>query len=594
MAGTFHFLDVPLPTDLIKDALKRLEAGEAPSAIESTRFDFKEDPTRRSGDGQLQPGLEQSGAAARKFAAEVAAMANTPDGGAFLIGINDKTGEIIGTELEAEWLERRIHELLGDKVSLRVWPVKHTNDGAETKLLAIGVDYAHQPIEFDGKIQKRLKERKVTVTPTEALTARFAAMGVDPSAQPTTRSLSDVSSRTIEALRATLRDAGQRQSAQAPLTDIAARLGLLSDDQSYLNQAGVLLLADRQQPRLDYQHRQFPGSTADVERINLSNTSLLVELRTLTDAVERHNVSSDVVLHGIRRTYGSLPQRSAREAIVNGVAHRDWAPHAALPTVVEHIGHQLRVTSPGGLVDGITTDNILTHSSKPRYATLLSALRGLGLAEQQGIGIDTIHRELITIGAPPPEISATADEVVVVLQGRSPDQARIEFFNSVQAPGTGDDHAAAVEDVDFALIIDRLCDPRSPWATTASCARVLHRTPVDTNNALDRLTTYTSNARPIFTPVRVPKATPAAWTLTKPARQRLAIKPSPEEIEQAIVDWSVERGRISSSEYLGLFAVSQPTATKRLQELESAGLLAASTTSRAGQGFHYTLAASSR
>ena len=46
------------------------------------------------------------------------------------------------------------------------------------------------------------------------------------------------------------------------------------------------------------------------------------------------------------RKIRALPPKTVREAIVNGVIHRDWL--SPLPTVVEHIGDTLAVTSLGG------------------------------------------------------------------------------------------------------------------------------------------------------------------------------------------------------------------------------------------------------
>jgi len=588
MAGSFYFLDEPEPAELLADALRRLEAGELPSAIESTRFDFKEDPTRRGPKGSLSQGLSQDNSAARKLAAEVAAMANTRGGGALLIGVDDKTGTVIGCTLDAAWLERKIFELLGGQVAVHVAALGYEAGDFKTQLLAIEVQFSHQPIEFDGKVQERKNERKVTRTPTEALQGRYAALGVDPSAQLTTTPVEEVSPQTESVLRATLGVAQPGRFDTVALGDIVAAIGLASsDDQRHLNHAGVLLLCNRDAPRIDYHHRPSPGTTSKTERVNLANASLLVELQSVLDAIDRHNPATDVVVGSTRRSYEPLPHRSNREAVVNAVAHRDWARFSSHPTIVEHIGHQLRVTSPGGLIDGITTDNILTHSSKPRYLTLLAAFRNLGLAEQQGVGIDTIHRELITIGARPPEITAQADEVVVVLNGVTPDRGRIEFFNSVAGPA-GQDAAAAQEDVDFALVIDRLTNPVTPWITVESCAPVLQRTLVDAEYSLARVADYTAADHPVFRSIRVPTNAPKAWTLTKDAEHRLGVSRTHEQIEHAAAGWLTERGRISSTEYLALFSVSQPTATNRLQQLELAGILEPSNSSGGGRGFHYT------
>jgi hypothetical protein len=47
----------------------------------------------------------------------------------------------------------------------------------------------------------------------------------------------------------------------------------------------------------------------------------------------------------------AIPNRALRQAVVNGVVHRDWL--SSEPTAVEHIGDTLTVTSPGGLIGGL-------------------------------------------------------------------------------------------------------------------------------------------------------------------------------------------------------------------------------------------------
>ncbi len=55
----------------------------------------------------------------------------------------------------------------------------------------------------------------------------------------------------------------------------------------------------------------------------------------------------------------AIPPRALREAIINGIVHRDWLSRQ--PTTVEHVGDTLVVTSPRGFIGGIAPSNIITH-----------------------------------------------------------------------------------------------------------------------------------------------------------------------------------------------------------------------------------------
>ncbi|MFT4035865.1 MAG: hypothetical protein QM679_09870 [Patulibacter sp.] len=82
---------------------------------------------------------------------------------------------------------------------------------------------------------------------------------------------------------------------------------------------------------------------------------LLEELHEVFTYIEASNnlrhVPAGLPIGQIR----DLPSVAIREAIVNGVAHREWS--LTQPTTVEHIGRTLRVTSPGGFFGGVTASS---------------------------------------------------------------------------------------------------------------------------------------------------------------------------------------------------------------------------------------------
>ena len=92
-----------------EDALAALARGVPVSGIENEMTDFKEDPGRRGPRGEiLASGPTQHQAAALLLADAAACMANS-DGGVLIVGVDDATGEVRGTDLEPLWLRGRIH-----------------------------------------------------------------------------------------------------------------------------------------------------------------------------------------------------------------------------------------------------------------------------------------------------------------------------------------------------------------------------------------------------------------------------------------------------------------------------------------------------
>ena len=408
--------------------------------------------------------------------------------------------------------------------------------------------------------------------------ALFTNLAADPSNMPSQTLIGAIAPSAVETLRGRL-SADAYPRAELPVRDLLGRLGLVAEDGEHLNQAGEMLLAVRRQPAIDYSYRHVPGGPS-IERVIEGGRSLLEEVLAVEAQANRNNPVTETTIGLQVHKVWAIPRRSLREALLNAVCHREWSLPG--PTVVEHIGNHLRVTSPGGLIGGVTENNIITHHSVPRYRTLMNALRLVGLVEQEGIGVDMMFAEMVRIGSRPPAITSLPDPAVRIdLYGQPVNENWYRLFAGLDPP-------QARDDVDAALLVWRGAQPRTPFLTSESCAPLLQRSPGDTETALRRVAEYrlTPTGAPLLSPVAVPHDTPAAWQLSPQTKAALSLRPGPESGEWAL-DWARERGRISSAEYRELAGVSPPTATTRLQDLAQQGLLVPSSNAGRGRGFHY-------
>ena len=107
--GTELLADRARAEAAVERCLGLIRNGVLPDDAERQRVDIKEEAGRRGTGGLLLPGGRESTTAADQLANEVAAMANTPGGGALIIGIEDKTGDLLGTDLDIEWLRQQIY-----------------------------------------------------------------------------------------------------------------------------------------------------------------------------------------------------------------------------------------------------------------------------------------------------------------------------------------------------------------------------------------------------------------------------------------------------------------------------------------------------
>ena len=68
-----------------------------------------------------------------------------------------------------------------------------------------------------------------------------------------------------------------------------------------------------------------------------------------------------------------LDHRAFREAIANAITHRDYALRGAVH--VRLSGDSLTISNPGGFVEGVTLNNLLTTEPRPRNPALADALK---------------------------------------------------------------------------------------------------------------------------------------------------------------------------------------------------------------------------
>lgn len=82
--------------------MEQLGSGIVPDDSERQLIDVKGEAGRRGSGGRLLPATAENTTTADHLADEVAAMANTPGGGALIVGVENATGDLPGTELDLE------------------------------------------------------------------------------------------------------------------------------------------------------------------------------------------------------------------------------------------------------------------------------------------------------------------------------------------------------------------------------------------------------------------------------------------------------------------------------------------------------------
>jgi ATP-dependent DNA helicase RecG len=92
--------------------------------------------------------------------------------------------------------------------------------------------------------------------------------------------------------------------------------------------------------------------------------------------------------------------------------HRDYHRLGAVHVRLDDQG--LTISNPGGLVDGVTLENLLTTEPRPRNRSLADAMKRIGIVERSGRGVDKIYRGMLRFGRPEPDYSRTDSDSVIL------------------------------------------------------------------------------------------------------------------------------------------------------------------------------------
>jgi ATP-dependent DNA helicase RecG len=185
--------------------------------------------------------------------------------------------------------------------------------------------------------------------------------------------------------------------------------------------AGILLFAreiERHVPQCEITLVRYRGveMSDEFERADIRDT-LPEQARRAEGWVREHMRSGSKMVGLERQDWTEYPAAVVREALINAIAHRDYAVRGE-GIRIALFGDRLECYSPGRLPGHVTVDN-LRDERYSRNEVLVQVLSDLGLIERLGYGIDRMLKLMANEGLPPPTFRETAAGFLVALQGRS-------------------------------------------------------------------------------------------------------------------------------------------------------------------------------
>ncbi len=186
-------------------------------------------------------------------------------------------------------------------------------------------------------------------------------------------------------------------------------LRLIGEDETYTNLAFLL----SEQCAHTIKLAVFEGSKKTVfkDRTELSG-SLLEQLEAAFDYIDRYN-RTRAEFQGLDRLESrDYPAAAVREALLNAVVHRDYAFSGS--TLISIFDDRIEFVSIGGLVKGMSLDDIMLGVSVLRNQYLANVFYRLRLIEAYGTGILKIN-ESYSDSAVKPSIEATSNAFKIIL-----------------------------------------------------------------------------------------------------------------------------------------------------------------------------------
>jgi predicted HTH transcriptional regulator len=384
-----------------------------------------------------------------------------------LFGVEDKSGHVRGV-VQALDLEERLANLISDQVAPRLVPEIEILPWRRTQVLAVQVYpspirphyFKREGPEAGVYVRVGSTNRRADREMIEELRRFTHGEAFDEQPMP------GLDSEALDFRAASESFAAVRTITRRDLET----LRLVTDHQGRkVPTVGGMLLFGRDR------ERNFPDAWIQAGRFRGADKSRIVDraeirsfpVRAIEAAiafVEKHAMHGAEIGAVRRKERWNLPPVAVREAVINAVAHTDYAQRGA-PIRVSIFEDRLEVENPGLLPFGLTIEDLHHGISKLRNRVIGRVFHALGLIEQWGSGVQRMTAACREMGLAPPRFEEIAARFRVTI-----------FTERVGSP--------ALDETDLA-IVGALAGGKG--LLTSEIARMIGLTPRATRTRLARL-----------------------------------------------------------------------------------------------------------
>ncbi len=345
-----------------------------------------------------------------KYMKTIVAFANT-QGGRLFIGIDDRTREVVGVDnMELFQIMDSIANAVSDLCEPQIIPdiEPQTVDGKNIIVVTVEAG-KNRPYYLKSKGKEAGTYIRVAGTSRLAFPEKIKELEMEGAriswdeltcvGYQVTQEATDRLCADIEKFR---RKAGMAEHVVKKEQLINWKILKQSDGQLLATNAYALLTSD-----------YFPFSKTQCAVFKGTDRTVFLDKREFTGPVySQIEEAVDFVLRNIRlgatidglvrRERYELPPEAIREMIINAHCHRNLLDESCIQVAI--YDDRLEVTSPGGLYNGLTYEEVMSGHSKIRNKGIANIFSQMGLVEAWGSGIKRIFNGAKEYGLPEPRV----------------------------------------------------------------------------------------------------------------------------------------------------------------------------------------------
>ena len=344
-----------------------------------------------------------------KYIKTIVAFANT-QGGKLIVGIDDKTHEVIGVENEILFqLMDGIANAVSDSCIPQIIPdiEPQTVDGKTVIVVSVEAG-KNRPYYLKSKGKEHGTYIRVAGTSRQAFPEKIKELEMEGAriswdeltcvGYPVSEEATEKLCKDIECFR---KRAGMAEHSVKKEQLINWKILKKSEGQLLATNVYALLTSDY----FSFSKTQcavFKGTdrTVFLDKREFMG-SIYTQIEEAVDFVLR-NIRLGATIDGlVRKEKYELPPEAIREMIINAHCHRNLLDESCIQVAV--YDDRLEVTSPGGLYNGLTYEEIMNGHSKIRNRGIANIFGQMGLVEAWGSGIKRIINAAEEYGLPEPK-----------------------------------------------------------------------------------------------------------------------------------------------------------------------------------------------